>query len=164
MKGAERLPEIEVLAAAGLTNPEIGKRLGLSKSQVWKLRNPEAARRSAAKTNARRAAAKRAWERDPANRAPCVSCGGPTGNTSRRSPNPRCQKCRDADIAAFRAAVIEGYRVGQTAWQIAERTARPLSTVRSEAVRLRRKGIEVPYAPTGTPSHRLRQAAAGRAA
>lgn len=71
-----------------------------------------------------------------------------------------CWKCREAEAERKRGLIRDGYREGLTAYEIAERTGIPKNTVLSEACRMRRLGIAVPYGPTGHKAHRDARGAA----
>jgi DNA-binding CsgD family transcriptional regulator len=93
----------------------------------------------------------------------CAICGGPTSTgNGKANAALRCIKCfnehhpRKLAAAKRDEQVAQCYREGLTAWETAERTGIPYSVVRTIASRARKKGLDCPFAPHGTPSHRVR--------
>lgn len=154
MTRAEKVARAQELRAEGLSYRVVGDRLGVTGGAIWKWLHPEATREINRRNNTSQAERKRAWERDPANKVPCPKCGGPTGHTRGQGDAHQCRTCLDAEVAEFRQAIIDGYRAGVPAWRIAEQIGRPENTVKSEAHRLRLKGIDLPHGATGAPAHR----------
>jgi DNA-directed RNA polymerase specialized sigma24 family protein len=156
----EKIAEAWRLRGDRLTYAEIARQLGVGYGAVAKWLNPEAARRWNAKQAARpeRKAAKRQWERDPANRGDCVECGGKRGMGERS--DGLCRACVIARKERKRRLILEGYRAGKTPVEIAAETGMRVGTIATEAYEMRREGIEVPRAPRGRKSHRaVREAA-----
>lgn len=149
MKGEEHRAEILRLRGEGTTYREIGERLGLDQTTVWNLGNPERYREKLRRSNVRRAAAKRAWERDPANRAKCADCGAPTSSTPAPSAPKRCKRCHLA--AETRRVVERAHRIerwwaeGLTRREIGERLGWSDSRIGVEFARLRAAGFNLPY-------------------
>lgn len=151
MTRAEKVALAQDLRAEGLTYQAIGDHFGVSHSAVIKWLHPDKAQEYARRQESRpeRKAAKRQWDREH-YRGTCEECGGQTT----RRPVTRCRKCADRHAAWAREQIIEGYRAGRTAYEIAEATGIPRNTVTREACRLRRTGVEIPYAPSGAAGHR----------
>ena len=149
------LEEARRLRERGYSYARIARRLGVSESAVYKGLNPDRAREYNRRSNARRNASKREWDRTR-GRATCPRCGGPMGAGS-RSPSKRREQCWRCwlDQARRRHELIaEGYRRGLAAREIAEQIGVSVHSVHTTASRLRRAGVDVPYAPMGGRSHR----------
>lgn len=144
------LQEARRLRERGYSYARIAFRLGVSEQRVWRALNPERAR---AYERARRAS-KRAWEQRA--RAACPRCGAPmvVGSHSPSKRPAMCRACWAAEVERRRQAVASGYRAGFTAREIAEALGVSVAAVCALACRMRREGIDVPYAPRGGRSHR----------
>jgi len=86
-----------------MSHAEIGRRVGVATSAVWKLFHREAARAWNRRENAEphRRAAKTAWDRNHQHK-PCPECGGRMARTS-----DRCEACVSA-VADVRRSLVEG--------------------------------------------------------
>jgi IS30 family transposase len=138
--------EIQRLRDEGLLLREIGERLGLSKSAVWRALHPEEVRA----LNRRRRAAKRENERT--RRKACPQCGEPMGAGSAGPANRskgcvRCRRERERAARLVKAREIERrWRAGETAPEIAEALSTTPKTIQVEIFRLRREGLaDLPY-------------------
>lgn len=146
MTREQKIAEANRLHAEGLTDREIGDRLGADKSAVWKWRNPEEAREMARRSNAKRNAAKRAWENDPANRGRCTRCGGLRGKGQRS--DGLCWQCRCDLSAERRGRMVELRRQGLDNAQIAAKLDLLPENVANELHRARVvNGMDVPPSP-----------------
>lgn len=154
MRRSPRVDEaVRLVRVEGVSKAAAARRCGVDPSAVWKRLNPEATRESVRIDNARRNDAKRKWEREH-DRPSCPECAQPMGIGAHRRGCVSCMDCRLAEAERKRRQIIDGYRQGLAAWQIADATGIPENTVKTEACRLRRAGVDVPYAPVGRPSHR----------
>ena len=96
---------------------------------------------------------KREWSQT-IGRANCVSCGVQLGEDSAFKNHTHCMPCRQAEAERKRAIILEGYRAGRTAYEIAAELGISVASVATEACRMRHAGVEVPYGPLGAAAHR----------
>ena len=157
MTREEKIAEAAHLRADGWTYQQIGAEFGVTHSCVMKWLNPERTREWQKHDTANPAtrARKRAWDAGP-GRGICAECGGPMGKNSASRNRSRCWECWQARVEANRAAIVAGYRTGTPAPQIAEQTGILVATVRSEAYRMRRRGVDVPFGRPGPQVERSR--------
>ena len=83
------------------------------------------------------------------DRPPCPRCGNLMGVGAHRRGSKSCRDCLMVEVERRRQAIIDGYREGLLATEIAEQHGIPVSTVRNEACRLRKRGIDVPLRNDG---------------
>lgn len=145
MTREEKVAEALRLHAEGLNDREIGERLGVGASAVWKWRHPERARRAARASNAKRQAAKNAWSREN-ERAPCK--GGCGKLTWHRTNSGYCRACHpDREARRERARLIEQWWAeGVRHREIARRLGWTPNQMSVEMARLRREGYDLPRA------------------
>jgi predicted ArsR family transcriptional regulator len=132
-----------------LSQRAVARALGVSQTTVQYALHPE----RLVEMNAKRAAAKRAWEN--AQRATCSRCGAAMGagtlradGSSRRLAGELCATCRGDDRVVRVLEMAKLRRVDDlTDAQIAERVGCAKLTVRQELCRLRAIGFDVPLAP-----------------
>lgn len=140
------------------THADIARECGVTRGAVWKALNPERAREGNRIDNARRAAAKRAWEN--AHRLACAQCGRPMGAGSVRSDGSRssqvqgevCKPCRTRRRAERAVLMMELRAQGLSNAAIARKADVPRATVANELSGLRSLGFDVgldPYALRG---------------
>jgi ribosomal protein L40E len=132
-----------------LSNSEVGKCCGLSKQQVWRALNPERTKEFHRRSNAQRAQAKRAWEREN-DRGVCERCGATTGVGSGRRGNRNCKRCHNElrrEARLVRAAEIERlWKSGASMYAIADELGWTRDALGVEMVRLRNEGLaDLPY-------------------
>lgn len=145
----QKIAEAKRLAESGLSHAQIGMRLGMSASCIWKWLNPEQAKAAEREQNARRGPAKRAWE--DGQRANCEDCGCLLGMGS-SMPCRKAGKCRSChqlsrvEQVESRARRIEAlWAEGLTLRQIAAELGWTVNHISVEIQNLREKGYNLPY-------------------
>ena len=128
--------EAKRLRAEGLMLKEIAERLGKPRSTVHAAVTGD---------NARRRAAKQAWE-DEHYRGTCERCGG---RTPKRNQGRICWPCelerRAEPVHARAERIVAWWAEGLTGSQIAGLLGWSVRHLRSEIHRLRAKGYDLPY-------------------
>lgn len=146
----------ELRATTGKTYREIGELVGKSQTAVYRRLNPEKAQEVTRRSNARRRAAKQAWEnkkkRDPANRGRCEDCGGPMGVGV--AHDGVCARCRPKGISE--STVVLG-RLVERWWnedlsmnEIAARLGKSKGWVGGMLDCWRSNGFDLPYRYAGS--------------
>lgn len=127
-----RTEQVEQLRAEGLTVQQIGKRLGMSRSTVYRILHPEYAERD--RRNAR------AYKRELGET--CAACGAPTKyNGHRGTVSERCFRCATTAARDYDHDLIVRLRLtGLTQHEIAVHVGCAQPTV---AYVLARRGLTV---------------------
>jgi hypothetical protein len=142
----EKIAEAVRLYAAGLSDREIGERLGVTGGAVWKWRHPERTREINRVMNAKRRVEKREWEHRPENRGNCTECGSKRGFGV--LADGICQTCRATlwrqrleRLVALRREGLTNIQIGSREGIDAGLVARYLYLAKTE------HGMEVPPPP-----------------
>lgn len=135
------------LSAKGLSNAEVGRRLGRSGSAVWKVLHPEKVKEINRKDAAERNDYKRQWERD--NRASCPECGHPmkAGSVSASKRSERCRACHLAGLERRRLEMVALRRRGMKNVEIARQLDTPVDAVAHVLYRERKLDPSIPRSP-----------------
>lgn len=158
----EKAAEARRLRAEGLPLRQIAERLGYAGSSgVWVLLHPDEAKARGVRDNARRAAAKRAWENEHNRRAcPCGALMGARADV--------CRACHDEMVAVGRAMreeqIAELWSQGYKLREIAAALDSNKDSVRCAMAKMRRSGWDLPRRYNWTPEGLERAQNAGRAA
>lgn len=144
---SERQLSAENLRGEGLSNAEIGRRLGVNGSTVYKWLNPEKAREWNRQQNAARREAKREWARN--NRATCPECGAIRGVNS-GSQGTLCRPCSISQRGEQKEArwddIERWWNEGIPGPEIAKRLGwEKSSCISVELNAMRKAGRDVPY-------------------
>jgi transposase len=145
----QAIAEARRLAGEGLSERQIGARMGVTGSCIHRWLNPKKARAQARVDNQRRRAAKRAWEKAPEQRARCRLCGAALGTDSRRRGYRWCRAhyelyerlCR----AARRAVIAQMWQRGASLKTIATRLGSTPNSIGTEVTHMRRDGWALAY-------------------
>jgi hypothetical protein len=118
-------------------------------SATWRALNPEKAKEYDRRSNALRAAAKRAWEREN-DRGSCDRCGALMGVGSRRIGHTNCGRCYDElrrEARLARATEIERlWKAGVSVSVMADELGWRRNSLQVEIGRLRSEGLaDLPY-------------------
>jgi len=115
---------------------EIAERMGKPRSTV---------QAAVTDLNARRRAAKRAWEREH-YKGTCERCGGPTGKRHRERLCWSCWVEQEQERVRLRAEqIVAWWAEGLTLREIGERLGWSKGHLSMEMHRLRGKGYDLPY-------------------
>lgn len=138
------------LRAQGLTYAEIGARLGVDKSAVWKWLHQERAAEWRLRDDPDRTR-RRAWEHSAKGRGTCARCGRLKGFSSYK--NLHCHRCRvelDAERVDARGQLIVAmWAEDRSRREIAAQLGWTTNHVSVEVDRLRKKGYDLPKRPPG---------------
>ena len=136
------------LMAAGVSNAQAAREVGVSASAVWKWANPEKAAEMQREDNARRAQVKREWDQEPSN-VTCSACEEPLTNRQATHGIRQHADCY-AEVRAFqkqwrREEIFELWDRGLTSGQIAIKLGSTRTAINNEVMRMRREGWDLPY-------------------
>lgn len=157
----------ELRGTTGMSYREIGDLLGYSQTAVYKRLNPDNARAISRRSNAKRRAAKRAWEnankRELKNRGQCQDCGGPMGIGV--AHNGTCSHCRPKGISESTAVqgrlVEKWWNEGLSMREICSRLGKSKGWLGGMMDCWRENGFDLPYRYAGPKNghkfHRLRK-------
>jgi DNA-binding CsgD family transcriptional regulator len=157
----QKIEKAQLLRVKGLTYQEIGDRLGVHFSTVYKWLNPSKTREYNKKDEARpgRKAEKKQWY--DLNRAACPECGSDMGcGSTIPSRRPaRCSTCHFFSLAERKEArdnkIEQWWAEGLTLVEIAARLDSTVNSIGTSINRLRAAGRPLPYRravyPAGKP-------------
>lgn len=138
---------IRELHAGGMSMKSIACSLGVSYQGVRKAVDPTEHQARLRSDNAKRRAAKRAWE-NANDRPNCERCGQPMCVGANRKGYTRCQDCRTDDELARMAEMVRlRNEEGLTGDAIAQRVGTTKKAVESLLSRVRRDGVHVARDP-----------------
>lgn len=149
MTRAEKIAEAQRLRAGGLTLQQIADRLGYrhAESATRLLRDPSVQAEMTRRDNAKRNAAKRAWEREH-DRAVCP-CGAAMGVGAARKGATVCRECHVEQVALGRAMrcerIADMWAQGCTLREIAEALDSAVHSIGASMSRMRAAGWDLPY-------------------
>lgn len=150
-KNWDRIVEAERLAAQGLRQSEIARRLDVAPSTISKWLHPARAKEYNRRSNAQpgRSEVKLAWSRaarsDPTNLKPCSSCGGPTGSFIwAGEQSDVCWSCLLKRREARWRLIAIWWSQGLTYRQIGERLGWTPAAAGMEVHRMREAGWNLP--------------------
>ncbi len=168
MTTAEKRAEARRLRDEGLTLDQIATRMGYAHASgaTRLLMHPETLRARNRRSNATRAAAKRAWENEH-DRGKCA-CGAALTIGARRRGTATCRSCyveiQTVGRAMRQERIAEMWAAGETLRSIADALGATAKSIGSEMARMRAAGWDLPRRHNWTPEGLERAQSASRAA
>lgn len=145
----QKVAQAQVLAARGMSNADIARKLNVSRSCVWNWFHTTVVQERNRRDNAR----KRAWEQQSAQRARCEICDTLLSADSLRRGIRCCQEherlYRRLRQAARRAVIEQMYRRGEPYAAIATRLGISENQVSTEMAKMRNAGWDLPQRRPG---------------
>lgn len=145
MTKEQKVAQAQKLRAKGLLYREIGEQMGVATAVAYRLANPEKARGYTKKTNARRSAAKRQWEREKAGR--CEDCGAGLSKVGARL----CTSCFQSNLHRKQVARVQEFsrlrEEGLKNGEIAKAAGTTRAAVTAVFSRAKEQGLKVPRSP-----------------
>jgi transposase len=132
-----RKARAELLSSQGLSYREIGERIGMTMSGVYKLFHPIDPEILKAE-NKRRNEDKREWERRVAGN--CLDCGEPLSIPKSKRCRPCAQTHEEVESSLYEDEIYEYWQSGLPVSQIADKMGVPSSTISSAIYNARKRG------------------------
>jgi transposase len=144
----EKISRARELRVQGMSYAAVGDALGVEKSTAMRWLNPERTREWVRRSNAKRAAAKLAWQH--AHRMACPNCGDSMGlgSSMKSKQTETCRRCRFTKLRSERetrrSRIAAMWNAGKTATEIAEALDSTPGSISVELTRMRHDGWSVP--------------------